>query len=288
MGGGLAGTTALDRSRVNCDLRTIVQAMKQIEDDAFPEDWIVWGKLWIGSGVLRLGDPTKLAEAVRIEGIPPDVYTFYARMARRSSEFGPVLDGARLRIRPGSIDARVALGTIPLRFPGCLLGIAVALDERVYNEQWNTVRHCEEIVRRLLRYPWRIGIAVALDERGYKEQWNTVRHCEEIVRRLLSRRPGNVLDREAYGAKVLAIVAPLIPIDLSEGIDLDTLHDVLSAAMSQERIGVDDYDDVAEATEQLYGAGELRGIEFRFGIPLILHEKRDTSPHLTCDIGATS
>ena len=239
--------------------------MKQIEDDAFPEGWSLWGKLWIGSGVLRLGDPTKLADAVRIEGIPPDVYTFYASTARRSSEFGPVLDGARVRIRPGSIDARVALGTIPLRFPGSGLGIAVALDERVYNEQWITVRHSEEIVRRLLRHPWRTGIAVALDERGYKKQRNTVRHCEEIVRRLLSRRPGNVLDREAYGAKVLAIVGAVIPIDLSEGIDLETLHVVLSAAMSQEKIDVDDHDDVAVATEQLYGAGELRGIEFRFG-----------------------
>ena len=140
------------------------------------------------------------------------------------------------------------------------------LDERVFKEQWNTVRHCEEIVKRLLRFPWQqAGIAVALDERDCKEQWNTVRHCEEIVRRLLSRRPGNVLDREAYGAKVLAIVAALIPINLSEGIDLDTLHDVLSAAMSQEKTGVDDFDDVAVAAEQLHGAGELQGIEYRFG-----------------------
>ena len=187
-------------------------------------------------------------------------------LTRRSSEFGPALDRARLRSRPGSIDARVALGTIPLRFPGSGLGIAVALDERVFKEQWNTVRHCEEIVKRLLRFPWQqAGIAVALDERDCKEQWNTVRHCEEIVRRLLSRRPGNVLDREAYGAKVLAIVAALIPINLSEGIDLDTLHDVLSAAMSQEKTGVDDFDDVAVAAEQLHGAGELQGIEYRFG-----------------------
>jgi len=56
------------------------------------------------------------------------------------------------------------------------------------------------------------------------------------------------------------IVFYSIPIDLSEAIELHRFHAVLNAVMSQEKI---DYDNVIITMEQLYGAGEMRGIELR-------------------------
>jgi hypothetical protein len=223
---GRPGTTPFDPAIITRDLRTIVQDIEQIVDDAFPEGWTPAGEPWISSGALLVGDPTNLSAAARIEGISPDVYTFYTQELQRSSEFGPFLDKIRLSIRPGPIDRRVVLGTIPLRFPGNGAGIAVVLDEGFFKEHWDTVHHCEEIVKQAL-----FGGATGL------------------------------VDPKSQHMVGFGIVFYSIPIDLSEAIELHRFHAVLNAVMSQETIG---NNNVILTMEQLYGAGELRGIELRF------------------------
>jgi hypothetical protein len=52
-----AVTAVESRGDAARDLQTIVRNVKQIEDDAFPEGWYLWGELRIDSGTLMLGDP---------------------------------------------------------------------------------------------------------------------------------------------------------------------------------------------------------------------------------------
>jgi hypothetical protein len=128
----------------------------------------------------------------------------------------------------------VASGTTRLRFPGAGAGFAIALDESFYAKHWNGADHCEQIIEALLG-----------------------RSRNPLI------RPGaREFDLEGYRASVLAIIAYTLPIELSGVIDLLRLSDALSAAMSHEK--PDDDDDVLVATQNLYGVGELRGVEFTF------------------------
>jgi hypothetical protein len=208
------------------NLRPLVESIKGIEDDVFPEGWQLFGELLIHSGTLRIADPTDFSDAVKIEGIPSALYPLYCQRERTSAEFAyPHLKRIRLRTRPGPVDSRHVFGTTLLRFPGLLNGIAILGDEEDYEEHWSEI--------------------------GYRERFIT-----EVI-----RRPDalEAVVRDFFG-DVLAIHSDSM-IDLGEGIA--DYADRIRSDQSGTDEPMDDSDiDMFVRTVGLFGGGELRFIEF--------------------------
>jgi hypothetical protein len=226
--------TAKDQGQDALDLRSLVESVKRIEDDLFPEGWQPFGELRIHSGTLLLADPTNFSDPVKIEGIPPALYSLYCQRETANMEFRtPILRRIRLRIRPGPIEARWKSGTARLLFPGAAHytrafdGIAVLIDGCYYEEHWGEASHREQLIRELTRYPG---------------SW------EAVV-------------RDHFGATALLIHADSI-IDLREQVEAYSDLDGLDLSSTEEP--TDNSDDVRTVTAfRLCGSGELRGIEFR-------------------------